>query len=338
MSRDSWRLYRIPQPLQKDTGLNITVVGALNTSDADLFISEVLPRSVYDFTRIGGRDGANVRGLPPCCVPQARHPVTLARSPQESLLVVNRSLSGRFWLGVYAKTDGEFSIRAQRQELPTDKDDPSFLEEVRRPALCRTLLARRAPPHPLASLAPSCLSGRRRLLRETRLPLARASWSSSSALAAAGSSARPRTRSRSPRTRCGQRCRTLDRCGTSPSSRARGRSTGRSRRPAPLGCSKPRPPATLKCGRRTGGSSTTIRCPAPGTCPTSAPAGEQRLRSRLRRRPTATRDNMASKRPGNTRRKGTRPALLLRRLPPAARQPGRRAAYHQAWTRASWLQ
>lgn len=64
MERDEWRLLRVPQPLQKDTGLNLSVVGDSNTTDADLYVSEVLPRSVFDFTRIVGSGGDRVRGAP----------------------------------------------------------------------------------------------------------------------------------------------------------------------------------------------------------------------------------------------------------------------------------
>lgn len=64
MERDQWRLFRVPQPLQKDTGLNLSVIGDTNTTDADLYVSEVLPRSVFDFTRVVGASGDKVRVVP----------------------------------------------------------------------------------------------------------------------------------------------------------------------------------------------------------------------------------------------------------------------------------
>lgn len=73
---------------------------------------------------------------------------TDSRDPsQESLLLRNRSLSGRFYLAVYAADAGNYTVDASRQVLANDEDDTSFLWEVRQrmgPWCCRCS----SPPHP----------------------------------------------------------------------------------------------------------------------------------------------------------------------------------------------
>lgn len=104
------QVYKIPQPLQASTGLQITA-SAANASqfgNPSLLVSQYLPRSLMDFRFISS-----------------------SASPNETLVLRDQSPTGRYWLAVYANTEADYHIQASRQTTPGEKlFSSSFMEEL----------------------------------------------------------------------------------------------------------------------------------------------------------------------------------------------------------------
>ena len=104
LERNTMRLYSIPQPLQRLTGLSIVAKSA-NASvrgNPSLLVSEYLPRSIADFRFVAS-----------------------SSSPNETLIIHDQSPTGRYWLLVYANVAGDYSITASREATP---GEPLFTE------------------------------------------------------------------------------------------------------------------------------------------------------------------------------------------------------------------
>eukprot|EP01029_Cantina_marsupialis_P018833 TRINITY_DN4357_c0_g2_i1.p1 TRINITY_DN4357_c0_g2~~TRINITY_DN4357_c0_g2_i1.p1 ORF type:complete len:1627 (+),score=510.57 TRINITY_DN4357_c0_g2_i1:84-4964(+) len=113
LTTDEFKMFKVPQPLHASTALQIDIetldAGVYNTSNPDIYISDILPRSVFDFLFISAVNGAN-----------------------ETMVIDTQSRSGRYWMAVYAGGEGEYLIDAHRKELETeDPLDESFIEEIK---------------------------------------------------------------------------------------------------------------------------------------------------------------------------------------------------------------
>ena len=97
MKGDELQVYKIPQPLQKSTGLALSVQSANASAlgNPSLLVSQYLPRSIVDFSFISSSNSAN-----------------------ESLSLATQSPTGRYWVAVYANTKNSYSVQATRQRQP----------------------------------------------------------------------------------------------------------------------------------------------------------------------------------------------------------------------------
>jgi hypothetical protein len=102
MTAGSFKLYKIPQPLQ--AALVLTVTSANETTRnatsgvPDLYVSEQLPRSAFDFVYIGAVDGSN-----------------------EELTISKPSDTGRYYMALYAGHPSgvvTYHLKASRKEIP----------------------------------------------------------------------------------------------------------------------------------------------------------------------------------------------------------------------------
>ena len=91
----------IPDP-DDATGLQM-----VRTGDIDLYLSEQLPRSLYDFRFIKATDNWN-----------------------ETLRIDEKSSSGRFWMAIYTKIDGNYTISVQRDKTVNPGSDKYFVDEL----------------------------------------------------------------------------------------------------------------------------------------------------------------------------------------------------------------
>ena len=110
-ARDQMAFFRVAQPLQKGTGLLLSLhpvpnangsaavaagaAAGVSTGYPSLLVSPSLPRGILDFLFISFTPGAN-----------------------RSLLLTNPSSSGSYWAAVYANTPGTFELAASRAKLP----------------------------------------------------------------------------------------------------------------------------------------------------------------------------------------------------------------------------
>lgn len=106
-SRDRMSFYKIPQPLQKSTGLSLSVSpvetvqvsgnasSTVITGHPSLLVSASLPRSILDFVYVISGQTSN-----------------------QSTTITQASSTGSYWAAVYANTPGTFLLKAQRAKLP----------------------------------------------------------------------------------------------------------------------------------------------------------------------------------------------------------------------------
>jgi len=110
-ARDQMSFFKIPQPLQKGTGLSLDVRPVKGTMVAQnrrqlgnvtgvtghpsLLVSASLPRSILDFVYIESGQSAN-----------------------QTITITEASSTGSYWAAVYANTPGTFLLAAQRAKIP----------------------------------------------------------------------------------------------------------------------------------------------------------------------------------------------------------------------------
>jgi len=101
LAQNALRVYKIPQPLQKQTGLHIvasTVNGTSAFGNPSLLVSSILPRSITDFTFVSSSSSSN-----------------------ESLTLYEQSPTGRYWLVVYGNTAATYQVEASRETTPGEE-------------------------------------------------------------------------------------------------------------------------------------------------------------------------------------------------------------------------
>ena len=99
-SRNQLQLFKVSQPLQKGTGLKLSVkpvspnVTTVAAGYPSLLVSATLPRSILDFLFVASSSSQN-----------------------QSMLVTETSATGSYWAAVYANTPGTFLLGASRAKL-----------------------------------------------------------------------------------------------------------------------------------------------------------------------------------------------------------------------------
>lgn len=99
-TRNQLQLFKVSQPLQKGTGLKLSVkpvspnVTTIASGYPSLLVSATLPRSILDFLFVASSSSQN-----------------------QSMLVTETSATGSYWAAVYANTPGTFLLGASRAKL-----------------------------------------------------------------------------------------------------------------------------------------------------------------------------------------------------------------------------
>eukprot|EP00949_MAST-11_sp_MAST-11-sp1_P004285 g4285.t1 len=154
LRRGQFKIFRIPQPLQQNKGLELTVCDTSQYNESsrgggERNYGDVQSRRLLRFLNANGEENVQEE----CCqgaecsdadiyittqLPRSHYDFsTVGASPNgtETLTITERSTTGRYWLAVYANNDGEFLIRATPKSVASGGQaltESSFLVEVGR--------------------------------------------------------------------------------------------------------------------------------------------------------------------------------------------------------------
>jgi hypothetical protein len=112
MSTGDFVIYRVPQPLGR-TGLVLSVTcasGDCNSSNPDIYVSERLPRNVYDFRTAQASD-----------------------QKAETITLNKQSSTGRYWVAIYANGPAMYKVKTSRVVIsggPTLLTEQTFIQAV----------------------------------------------------------------------------------------------------------------------------------------------------------------------------------------------------------------
>ncbi|KAK8798794.1 hypothetical protein WA158_007878 [Blastocystis sp. Blastoise] len=106
MIRGQYSVYKIDQPLYIEGKLSISVNG-IHDGNPDIFISEQLPRSIYDFTQISTENSHN-----------------------ETVTLSTISSTGLIYLIIYANTDDNYNVQINREIPPLVLPQYDFVGDV----------------------------------------------------------------------------------------------------------------------------------------------------------------------------------------------------------------
>lgn len=95
LKRNGLKIYRIPQPMKPNAGLHISVESGAG-SNPNIYVSDILPRSVYDFN----------------------HVATSGESGIEVIQLTRSAFSGHYWIAVHSALDSSSGGFIQTEVTP----------------------------------------------------------------------------------------------------------------------------------------------------------------------------------------------------------------------------